>query len=98
MFAKLFICVICIALLGMILLGIRQKKLETVHTMVRLHQTMDEARHQTWDLQVRISERIEPAALVQSLRRSPLNVEPVTATPKPAAIIKPTPENPHHAD
>ena len=81
MFFKLFAILVSAALAGMLLLAVRQRHLETMHGMARLHATMDETRRQTWDLQVRISEQIEPETLGAALERNRLAVEPADSRP-----------------
>lgn len=78
MYAKLFIAVLAITVLGAALLGLRQQRLQTMHEMAELHADMDRARRDTWNLQVEIGEKIEPDRLREAIERNQLVLEPST--------------------
>lgn len=84
MYAKLFIAVLATVVLGAALLGLRQQRLQTMHEMAELHADMDRARRATWDLQVRIGEKIEPDRLREAIERNQLVMEPSTRANEPA--------------
>ena len=94
MYAKLFIAVLATVVLGAALLGLRQQRLQTMHEMAELHADMDKARRDTWDLQVRIGEQIEPERLREAIERNQLVMEPSTrateAAPPPTQFVRGT--------
>ncbi|MFA9478355.1 hypothetical protein ACERK3_08605 [Phycisphaerales bacterium AB-hyl4] len=91
MFPKLFVAIVFAAAIGAVLLGLRQHRLEMMHDMVRVHREMDAVRQQTWDLQVRIAERLEPEALRDAVERADLSLEPAV----PPALLPRGPVSVH---
>lgn len=78
MLAKLIMVVVFAAAIGAVLLGLRQQRLQMSHEMAKMHAKINKARQETWDMQVRISERMEPEALKEAIERAKLDLEPIT--------------------
>lgn len=91
MFPKLFVAIVFAAAVGAALLGLRQHRLELMHDMVRVHREMDAVRQQTWDVQVRIAEQLEPEALRQAIEQADLSLEPAA----PPALLPQGPVSAH---
>jgi cell division protein FtsL len=83
MFAKLLVAVVILTGIGGMLLGLRQQRLQMMHEMALLHAQLDRSRLHTWDLQVRISQHLEPQRLREAIQRADLKLEPVTPTRAP---------------
>lgn len=78
MFAKLITVVVLTTAVAASLLGLRQQRLQIMHETAQLHAQIDRRRLQTWDLQVRINERMNPPALRKAIERIALDLEPIT--------------------
>jgi len=78
MFAKLIAIIVFATVLGAVVLGLRQHRLETMHEMTRQHQRVDDMRQALWQLQDRIAEDCQPARLRQAIDAAGLELEPMT--------------------
>ncbi|MEX0655683.1 MAG: hypothetical protein WD534_16420 [Phycisphaeraceae bacterium] len=96
MYPKLFVAIVFAVVIGAVLLGMRQQRLEAMHEMVRMHREMDAIRQQTWDLQVRIAGELEPELLREAVERANLTLEP--ATPPALAVPGPAQRHPRVAE
>lgn len=74
--------------IAVVLLGMRQERLASMHEMARLHSRMNHSRQAMWDLQVRVAGKTEPTRLTEALERAKLRLEP--ATPGAAAALSRT--------
>lgn len=91
MYPKLFVAIVFAVGIGAVLLGLRQQRLETMHDMVRMHREMDAVHQQTWDMQVRIANQLEPEMLREAVEQAQLTLEPVA----PPAMAVPVPVRRH---
>lgn len=78
MYPKLLAIIVFSALMGVMVLGFRQRRLETMHEMTRLHQSVDDMRREMWRLQGRIAEDCQPARLREAIEATGLELEPMT--------------------
>ena len=77
MFAKMFAVILSVVLLGMVLLNLRQQRLDAMHDMASLHQRVNQLRTAMWDSQTRIAEQMQPTRLRQAIQRAGLELEPL---------------------
>ena len=77
MLARLLTSIAAVILIGGLLLGLRQQRLQRLHAMAQLHVQMDRDRKATWDAQAAIAEGIHPPALLAAVDRAGLSLEPV---------------------
>ena len=80
MFLKLLVAMGALVVIGTALLGLRGQRQHLRHEITELHTEIDQSRRRTWDLQVRIAERTEPADLRRAVERAGLELEPITPT------------------
>lgn len=80
MFWKLVVVLVSVVLIGAGLLGLRAERQHLKQEIAQLHAEVDQARHRTWDAQVRIAERAAPTELRPALERAGLELEPAVPT------------------
>lgn len=88
MFLKSLTLIVFIAAVAVLVLSYRQQRLEMMNEMTRLHRQIDHSRQKMWDLQVKIADHIDPAALAKAIDRAHLKLEsstPHTGLPAEAA-------------
>src|SRR5689334_17146010 len=78
MFIKGLAVIIFVVGIAVVLLGMRQERLASMHEMARLHAQMNRSRQAMWDRQVRVADKTEPKKLTQALERAKLRLEPAT--------------------
>ena len=78
MYARILAIILLSAVLGVAVLGFRQRRLETMYEMTRLHQRVDDMRREMWRLQGRIAEDCQPARLREAIEAIGLELEPMT--------------------
>lgn len=77
MLVRLLTTIVLLAVLGAVLLALRQHPLQMMHAMADLHVQMDTDRKDTWDAQAHIAEHIHPVALREAVERVGLRLEPL---------------------
>lgn len=75
MYWKLLAVMVSVVLIGAALLGLRAQRQDLHHQITQMHVQVDQARHQTWDAQVRIAERTSPRALRAAAKRAGIELE-----------------------
>ena len=88
MYGKLLTFMGCLIAIGGTLLGMRQYRQSLRHDMTRMHAEMNEARKDIWDLHVRISERIEPKRLQETIAETDLKLEPIPSSNRPSSSAR----------
>jgi len=84
-FGRLIVVVLGLALIGGVVLSLRQQRLVLLHEITALHREMDACRKRMWDAQVRIAEPATPSRLVELTERAGLELESATPPRAPAA-------------
>ncbi|MCC7193547.1 MAG: hypothetical protein IT444_12275 [Phycisphaeraceae bacterium] len=85
MFLKGLAIIVFIVGIAVVLLGMRQERLTSMHEMAQLHAKMNRSRQAMWDMQVRVAGKTSPEALAEAVQRAKLQLEP--ATPGAAAAL-----------
>jgi hypothetical protein len=83
MFAKLLLVILVAALAAVVLLGLRQQRLECAHRMAKLHERLNEHRQALWELRSDIARRCRPDEVRQLVNDQG---QAWTILPDPAAI------------
>ena len=81
MYAKLVFLIVVASVVGLLLLAMRQQRLELMHEVTDLYRQTHTTRQQMWALQSRAAVRLKPARLMATLERSPLHLEATTQEP-----------------
>lgn len=77
MFTRLLLLILAFALIGAVLLDLRQRRIDAMHDMALLHKQMRETREDLWQNQYHIAERVRPDALHDAIERVGLELEPI---------------------
>ncbi len=80
MFLKMIAVIVFALLLGAVLLGLRQHRLDTMHAMTAMHSRINQLRESMWTTQSRIARHLEPSELRGAIERAQLDLEPITET------------------
>lgn len=76
MYAKMLLLIAITTVVAMMLLAIRQQRVEAMHGMVSLHREINENRQLLWEWQSRIADTTTPATLRKAIKRTGLALEP----------------------
>ncbi|MCC6682811.1 MAG: hypothetical protein IT445_18075 [Phycisphaeraceae bacterium] len=91
MFPKLAVILVLSAVIAATLLHLRQQRLLLMNQMADFQQQMDDNREQTWDLQVRIHQRLTPDQLREAIARRQLDLAPMVPLDPNAALLAEAP-------
>jgi cell division protein FtsL len=78
---KLLITLTCSMLLGIVLLHLRQQRLELNYQTNRLHNQIRDSQSKLWDQQLRIAEYTAPNAISKTVGDQHLNMVPESPLP-----------------
>jgi len=67
---------------GMMLLTLRQRRVDAMYEMAAMHRQMRIARESVWDYHTRIGEDMAPARLEAALKDADIRVESLTPMPE----------------
>ena len=87
MMLRLVMVVVAAAAIGAVVLGLRQQRLQLMHEITKMHGQMNRQRHDIWDLQIRIADRLEPERLRHAVAGADLDVEPITPSSPPGEPV-----------
>lgn len=77
MFTRLLFLILTFALIGAVLLDLRQRRIDAMHDMALLHKNMRQQREALWQNQFHIAERVRPDELTDAIERAGLDLEPI---------------------
>ena len=75
MFLRSVMLIFLASLMGVVLLNLRQQRIDAMHEMVALHREIRRSREAVWATQVQIAEHIAPSQLHEAIARSALELE-----------------------
>lgn len=84
MFIKVTTVILLAIATGMMLLTLRQRRVDAMYEMAAMHRQMHTARESVWDYHTRIGEDMAPARLEAALNDADVRVESLTPLPEPA--------------
>jgi cell division protein FtsL len=95
MYAKVLVLIAITTVVAMLLLAMRQQRVEAMHGMVSQHRQINENRQMLWEWQSRIAGTTNPVTLRQALKRTGLALEPAnTSRPLPLMMVRVPHEQP----
>ena len=80
MWWMLLALVMAVVVLGTVLFGMRQRRLDLAYNIAKLHSEIGDYRVDLWDLQVRIIELSRPTMLKQAIEAQGLVLEPAAVS------------------
>lgn len=84
---KLFAAILGFLLIGLAVLGLQHHKLEITSQSVKLHNDIVQRQHTLWDQQVLISQKTNPLALAEGLKKAGMSPgEALTPREKPKPV------------
>ena len=78
---KLLICILCSAVLGGILLELRQQRLELNYQTNRLHNEIERSQGKLWNQQLQIADYTAPNAISETVGKRELKMVPQAPLP-----------------
>lgn len=94
MYAKMLVLITITTVVALMLLAMRQQRVEAQHEMISLHRTIGKQRQMLWEWQSRIADTTDPVALRQAIERTGLALEPAAATAPPGAMVRTSHDQP----
>jgi len=95
MWWMLLTLVLAVVVLGTVLIGMRQQRLDLAYNITKLHNQIGDCRVDLWDLQVRITGLSRPEMLAEAIETQGLVLEPVvTADKESLRLMAVAPFNP----
>ncbi len=76
MYAKVLALIVFATIVALLLLAMRQQRVEAMHQIVNLHRQIEQDRHALWRWQSRIADSTNPVSLRQAIDRTSLDLEP----------------------
>ena len=83
MYAKVLVLIVCITFVALLLLAMRQQRVEAMHEMVTLHRQINQHRQTLWHWQSKIADTTDPTSLREAIARAGLALEPATQQQAP---------------
>ncbi len=78
---KLLLCIFCFAILGALLIELRQQRMELNFQTNRLHSQIEQSQGKLWNQQLQIAIYTAPNAIAETVGRKDLNMVPQTPLP-----------------
>jgi cell division protein FtsL len=78
---KLLLCIFCCAILGALLLQLRQQRLELNFQTNRLHNQIEQSQAKLWNQQLQIAVYTAPNAISETVGKRELKMVPQTPLP-----------------
>ena len=92
---KLTLCILCSLLVAVMVLHLRQQRLEINHEANQLHNDIEQQQAKLWSQQLRIAEYTAPNAIEQTVGHHDLNMIPRAVAPAQRANWVDTSEDIH---